>query len=400
MSYTIKKRLTKVNKGAAGSNKPEWLIVHFVGASGQAEANANYFEKVYRGASAHYFVDPKDIFQVVEDNRTAWHIGDGSRTKKGTHNGYVKKGGATNTNSIGIELCQDTSTGKDVWSWEFHPETVNKAEWLIRKLQKQYDIDDAHVIRHFDASTKKCPGNWADNDWAQWKAFKKRLEKDIVSKPTTGHDADEGKHHDESGMHLVEAGETLYGIAKTHGVTVEDMVKWNKLDDKNFIVPETKLYIKKPEAKSAPKQETKPAAKPKKTIDQLAQEVIDGKHGSGEAREKSLGSNYKAVQDRVNEMLSGKKPAAKPKKTIAQLAQEVIDGKHGTGEARKKSLGSNYNAVQKKVNEMTKSKSNQKSLDTLVKEVMAGKHGSGRERMISLGSRYAEVQKEINRRSR
>ena len=42
---------------------------------------------------------------------------------------------------------------------------------------------------------------------------------------------------------------------------------------------------------------------PKKTIDELAKEVIAGKHGSGQARKDSLGDQYEAVQARVNEML-------------------------------------------------------------------------------------------------
>lgn len=40
-----------------------------------------------------------------------------------------------------------------------------------------------------------------------------------------------------------------------------------------------------------------------KSIDELAQEVLAGKHGSGEQRKISLGSNYDAVQAKVNEML-------------------------------------------------------------------------------------------------
>lgn len=40
-----------------------------------------------------------------------------------------------------------------------------------------------------------------------------------------------------------------------------------------------------------------------KSIDELAQEVLAGKHGSGEQRKLSLGSNYDAVQAKVNEML-------------------------------------------------------------------------------------------------
>lgn len=40
-----------------------------------------------------------------------------------------------------------------------------------------------------------------------------------------------------------------------------------------------------------------------KSIDELAQEVLAGKHGSGEQRKISLGSNYDAVQAKVNDML-------------------------------------------------------------------------------------------------
>lgn len=445
MSYNIEKHLTKINKGKKGDNTPEWIIVHFVGASGQALANANYFRTTYRGASAHYFVDPNTIAQVVEDDTPAWHIGDGSRTGKGTHNGYVVPGGATNTNSIGIEGCQDTSTGKDVWHWDFHPKTVDKIEWLVKELQKKYNIDDDHVIRHYDASGKICPGNWQWDNWSKWEQFHDRLEKDITQPAPKGNSNPEGKHADEH-MHLVEEGETLYGIAKDHGVTVEQLVQWNDLENKNLIFPETKLFVKKPEVNDEPKTDieqlardviagkygsgaerkkklgdnydevqdmvnkillgkVKSESKPKKSIDQLAKEVIDGKHGSGAERKESLGSQYEAVQKRVNELLGVKKPKVAPKpqpKTITQLAKEVIDGQHGSGEARKKALGAQYEAVQKRVNELLGSKStkSRKSIDELADEVIRGLHGSGRERMISLGNRYTEVQKEVNRRLR
>ena len=144
--------------------------------------------------------------------------------------------------------------------------------------------------------------------------------------------------------------------------------------------------------KPAPSKPSKPATK---TIEQLANEVIAGKHGTGDARKKALGSNYQAVQNLVNKKL-GAKPT-KPTKTIDQLAREVIDGKHGTGEARKKALGSRYNDVQKRVNQLL-GVGTRKSTKQLADEVERGLHGNGEERKRSLGSRYAEVQREINRR--
>ena len=90
----------------------------------------------------------------------------------------------------------------------------------------------------------------------------------------------------------------------------------------------------------------------KKSVDELAQEVIDGKWGDGEARKKKLeaaGYDYNAVQNRVNEML------AKPKKSVAEVAKDVIAGKYGNGDNRKKKLeaeGYDYDQVQAKVNQL------------------------------------------------
>ena len=90
----------------------------------------------------------------------------------------------------------------------------------------------------------------------------------------------------------------------------------------------------------------------KKSIDELAEEVIDGKWGDGADRKAKLekaGYDYDAVQDRVNEILS------KPKKSVTEVAKEVIAGKYGNGDVRKKKLeaeGYDYDKVQAKVNQL------------------------------------------------
>ena len=93
----------------------------------------------------------------------------------------------------------------------------------------------------------------------------------------------------------------------------------------------------------------KPAPE-KKTIDELADEVIAGKWDNGAERERLLtaaGYDYNAVQKRVNEKLY--------KKTVDEIAAEVIAGLWGNGSERKRRLtkaGYDYKKVQKKVNEM------------------------------------------------
>lgn len=110
----------------------------------------------------------------------------------------------------------------------------------------------------------------------------------------------------------------------------------------------------------------KPAAK--KSVDVIAQEVIDGKWGSGETRKKKLkaaGYDYATVQAKVNALLTKKaapkKSTAKKKtkKSNATIAKEVIDGKWGNGDTRKaklKKAGYDYKAVQKEVNKLLRKK--------------------------------------------
>lgn len=90
----------------------------------------------------------------------------------------------------------------------------------------------------------------------------------------------------------------------------------------------------------------------KKTVDELAQEVIAGKWGNGADRKNRLtnaGYNYSEVQRRVNEILN--------KKSVDIIAKEVIQGKWGNGTDRKNRLtkaGYNYREVQNRVNQLLK----------------------------------------------
>lgn len=257
--FPIEKDLTKVNHGPKGANHPQWIVIHFVGASGQAKDNANYFRHFYRAASAHYFVDPHHIIQVVEDDTPAWHIGDGYSSRKGQLNGY-KGYGATNNNSIGIEGCQDTSTGKNVWHWDFHPITYQQMLLFTRKLQKKYQIPDSRVIRHFDASGKICPGNWQWNNWEKWYQFKRDLAKidlNIEDVTLTSKVKDHDGKQTLSNTYTIKVGDTLGKIAKSYKVKVADLVKWNQIKNPNLIFPETQIFIQDPSIISNSKKEIK-----------------------------------------------------------------------------------------------------------------------------------------------
>jgi hypothetical protein len=106
---------------------------------------------------------------------------------------------------------------------------------------------------------------------------------------------------------------------------------------------------------------TQPVAQPPSTgprsIAAIAQEVLEGKWGNGDDRRVRLtnaGYNYEAVQTEVNRRLGGGAPAAH-KKTVDEVAREVIKGLWGNGPIRRQRLegaGYNYAAVQRRVNEL------------------------------------------------
>lgn len=152
----------------------------------------------------------------------------------------------------------------------------------------------------------------------------------------------------------------------------------------------------KKEVKESPKKEPLQNVN---SIEQLAQEVIEGKHGTGEERKKNLGNMYKQVQNRVNEILL---PSKKKSKSVQEVAREVIAGKYGDNPSRRNRLlaeGYNPTIIQNEVNRMVGHGYGQ-SLNQLVNDTINGKYGNGETRKQKLGSRYDEVQNEINRRYR
>lgn len=137
----------------------------------------------------------------------------------------------------------------------------------------------------------------------------------------------------------------------------------------------------------------------KKTVAEVAKEVISGVWGNGDARKTALsnaGYNYDEVQAAVNKLLKGE--TVTPAKSVAEIAQEVINGKWGNGEDRKSRLtaaGYDYSEVQQKVNDLLKSQ----DVTKIAKEVIAGKWGNGSERKSKLeaaGYDYAAVQAKVN----
>lgn len=169
---TINRKISLINFYDSNRSKDQikYIILHYVGAVSTAKNNADYFYSTFRGASAHYFVDENEIWQVVEDEDSAWAIG--------ADKYYTD---ARNTNSISIEMCcYKNSKGK----LDIKEDVVNKAIKLTKELMKKYNIDVDHVIRHYDATRKVCPAPFV-NDESRWENFKKALGDKFTSSTTS-----------------------------------------------------------------------------------------------------------------------------------------------------------------------------------------------------------------------
>lgn len=144
-----------------------FLVLHYVGATGSAVANARYYGSAVVGASAHYFVghasEGAAVYASVAERDTAWHCG--------RADGKYRHPYARNANSIGIELCCHQ---RPDGTWYIEAETVAAAVELARDIVARYGIPEDNVLRHYDVTGKLCPRPWVE-DTAAWEAFKRRV---------------------------------------------------------------------------------------------------------------------------------------------------------------------------------------------------------------------------------
>lgn len=159
-----------------GRNKKiMYIVIHYTGNNGdKAVSNGNYFAQPNRNASAHYFVDEKEIVLSVREEDTAWHCG--AKVYKHLL--------CRNNNSIGIEMCSK----KDKYGrYYIDQSTQNLAIKLVKNLMKKYNIPLENVIRHYDVTGKLCPEPFVrvQNDWLEFKQKiidDKKKEDDIMNK--------------------------------------------------------------------------------------------------------------------------------------------------------------------------------------------------------------------------
>ena len=160
----IIKKLIKFNF-TKNANKPEFIVIHDTGnynIGANAEMHYQYFNSGDKQSSAHFFIDDKQILQLVEIKDKSWHCGDGNNAH-----------GINNGNSISVEICINNEGN--------YLATINNTLELVSYLMKTYNISIDKVVRHFNASGKNCPQTMNNNgDWSKWNEFKARLQNKLI----------------------------------------------------------------------------------------------------------------------------------------------------------------------------------------------------------------------------
>jgi N-acetylmuramoyl-L-alanine amidase CwlA len=153
------------------------LIVHgTANLSKTADANAhyNYFNNGDRNYSGDYFVDNTGIIRINDWKKYyTWHIGD--YKKRGLS---APKHGLYNKNTVSIEICVNNYNDSAKMKTTID-NTIKLACYLIKN---EIYLKPSSVYRHFDVTTKFCPGagyDCVDLDnpgiAPNWKSFKNNL---------------------------------------------------------------------------------------------------------------------------------------------------------------------------------------------------------------------------------
>ncbi len=216
---TIYKNITPFNRwiGRDGQ-KVEWIVLHYTANTYQPDLAKNEcaaFANRYVGASAHFFVDEKEVWQSVAIEDTAWHCGDAE-----------SRNGCTNRNSIGIEMCVRYKNGV----YSIAEKTVNNTVSLVLELLEAFP--NAKLCRHYDVTGKICPQPWV-NDPSLWEDFKKRVEENRPMTPSERKEFDALKAQVSTLAAKVSAGEEFDRVIRRDVAKIDERTaaKYNSSDE-------------------------------------------------------------------------------------------------------------------------------------------------------------------------
>lgn len=146
------------DNGSYPWNDPEWIIIHYTAGSYGVTAEDNAIYYFNNGGSVqcgtHYFLGDDGIYQSTTENRGAWTNGNWD----------------ANHHAISIEVA----CGSDEPCFTDNEKSMLRE--LVLDIMERYDIDNDHVIRHYDVVDcfngetidphKNCPRPYIE--WSAW----------------------------------------------------------------------------------------------------------------------------------------------------------------------------------------------------------------------------------------
>lgn len=304
------------------------IAIHHTAGAISAATIGNIFKPKSRQASCNYGIgnDNKIVLCVDEANRS-----------------WCTSSPWCDNRAVTIEVANSSNGG----NWPVSDSVLAKLIDLVTDICKRNGIKnctytggkDGVLQKHEWYANTNCPGPYLGSKFSYIASeVNKRLAGGIYHAPST-------------------AISSLYRVRKSWSDAKSQKGAFRNLDNAKRCANENPGY----KVFDGNGNEVYPKAiAPSKSIDTLAREVIAGNWGNGQDRINRLtsaGYDYNAIQNRVNEILSGKSSSQSNVKSIDTLAREVVRGDWGNGDDRKNRLeraGYDYNAVQRRVNELLK----------------------------------------------
>ena len=285
-SMVVYTKLTPNNSGKR-THSIDRITPHCVVGQCTAEGLGDWFYKTSTQASSNYGID-KDgrVGMYVEECNRSWCTSSRENDQRAitiecasdTTEPYAMRSVVYDTL---IKLCVDICkrNGKNCLIW------IDNKE---KALSYEPKANEMLITVHRWYANKSCPGNWLYSRLA-----------DLAQKVTEALQGGENKENVNTQPEV----KTLYRVqvgAYSIKENAENMLK--KLKAAGF---DGFIFEYKQEVENKEPENTAPVVV-KKTVDELAQEVIQGKWGNGTDRKNRLeaaGYNYSEVQKRVNDIL-------------------------------------------------------------------------------------------------
>lgn len=303
MSINIIKQASTINTTYKPGRDIKFIVIHYTAgassAAGSARNTALYFGNPSAGGSADFVVDDSTIVQFSPDilNYYCWHAG--IDYSGGTAPYWGK---CTNANSIAIEICSTNKnySRKDPANsskWSFTNAAVAKAIELTKYLMQKYNVPASNVIRHWDVCRKPCPGIIGWNTYKgsteeKWIEFKKKIASAPTATATATNKAPTAKPA------------TIYRLRKSANDVTSQIGAYSVLANAKKHADKSGYNVYDGTGRLV----YSPKTTAKKTVTEIAKEVIAGKWGNGSDRKnrlKAAGYDYAAVQAEVNKIMRG-----------------------------------------------------------------------------------------------